>query len=135
LLFTAFHILTCGCEVSFKPYHDYTALTAKLRKINDAYPDISFIYKLSEQTPEGRELWVLQVGTSAGRERRQLAPMVKFVANMHGNEVIGRELMIVLAEYLLSEFKERKVVEPLKIQCFTYSLKLLIWYNVYGSQW
>ena len=29
----------------------------------------------------------------------------RFVANMHGNEVVGRELMLALAKHLLEEYK------------------------------
>ena len=96
-----------GGDVSFQPYHDYSAMTSKLRQLNDAHPDLSYLYKLSATSVEGRQLWVLQLGSSAGTERGQLVPMVKFVANMHGNEVIGRELMLTLAEYLLDEYKVR----------------------------
>ena len=96
-----------GGDVSFQPYHDYSAMTSKLRQLNDAHPDLSYLYKLSATSVEGRQLWVLQLGSSAGTERGQLVPMVKFVANMHGNEVIGRELMLTLAEYLLGEYKVR----------------------------
>ena len=96
-----------GGDVSFQPYHDYSAMTSKLRQLNDAHPDLSYLYKLSATSVEGRQLWVLQLGSSAGTERGQLVPMVKFVANLHGNEVIGRELMLTLAEYLLDEYKVR----------------------------
>ncbi len=30
-----------------------------------------------------------------------LKPMLKYVANMHGNEPVGREAMLAFAEYLL----------------------------------
>jgi len=103
----AFCLNVAGGDVSFKPYHDYSSMTSKLRQLNDAHPDISYLYKLSDQSIEGRQLWVLQLGSSAGTERGQLVPMVKFVANMHGNEVIGRELMITLAEYLLKEYEAK----------------------------
>jgi hypothetical protein len=35
------------------------------------------------------------------RFRGLLVPMVKFVANIHGDECVGRELLIRLARYLL----------------------------------
>ena len=31
--------------------------------------------------------------------------MVKLIANMHGNEAVGREMMIALAAYLLENFE------------------------------
>ena len=43
-------------------------------------------------------------------DRVRLKPMIKLIANMHGNEVVGRELMLALSAYLLENFdKDQRV--------------------------
>lgn len=68
------------------------------------FPELAEIYELSERSVEGRPLLVLHMSQNVRSERPILRPMIKFVANIHGNEVVGRELLLVLAQYLLYEY-------------------------------
>lgn len=61
---------------------------------------------------EGRELYVLHLNNNV-RKRGILTPMVKYVANMHGDETIGRELLIYMAEYLLHNYGQLEEVTRL----------------------
>ena len=62
------------------------------------------MYKLSEESTQGRNLWVLQISSEVNKPRSELKPMMKYVGNMHGNEVVGRELLIRFAKYLLESY-------------------------------
>ncbi|CAJ0565208.1 unnamed protein product, partial [Mesorhabditis spiculigera] len=76
--------------------HDYTEMTAFLKKTALNYPDITYLYSAGKSV-EGRDLWVLIVSDKP-REHELLEPEVKIVANMHGNEVVGREACIYLID-------------------------------------
>ena len=83
-------------------YHTYDELTTELKNINNKWPSLTRLYSLAEPSVMGRNLWVLQISTDIKKkEREKLKPMVKYVANMHGDEAVGRELLLSLAKYLL----------------------------------
>lgn len=78
----------------------------------------SSLYKLNEASVSGRELLVLEISTDNmdnGGKRAILKPMVKFVANMHGNEAVGRELTLALARHLLQEYKAGELIRSIEI--------------------
>ena len=61
------------------------------------------MHKYSEKFFQGRELWVMVVSSSP-YEHMIGKPNVKYVANMHGNEAVGRELMLHLILYLVQNY-------------------------------
>ena len=86
-------------------YHNYKEMVAELHKINSNWPKLTKLYMLKEKSVEGRSLWVLQIGTDVHKpERTELKPMVKYIAGIHGNEAVGRELLIHFAKYLLTTY-------------------------------
>lgn len=46
---------------------------------------------------EGRRLECIHVTSNVRQKRPLLRPLVKYVANIHGDEVVGRELLLALA--------------------------------------
>tara|TARA_B110000467_G_scaffold56926_1_gene52155 strand:+ start:187 stop:2181 length:1995 start_codon:yes stop_codon:yes gene_type:complete len=84
-----------------RSYHNYDELTDFLQGINSQYPDITNLLSIG-QSVQGRELWVLEVSNNPGVN--ELEPEFKYVANMHGDETVGRELSLFLIEWLVQEY-------------------------------
>lgn len=66
------------------------------------FPHLTHVYSIGKSV-RGADLWVIIIGQDASHHHT-LNPNVQFVANMHGNEVVGRELVLHLAEHLLLEY-------------------------------
>ena len=69
------------------------------------------VFRFSEQEENIKYVLVVQgrpiVGlrlSAGGKMRPLLRPMVKYVGNMHGNELAGRQVLIALAEYLVHNY-------------------------------
>ncbi|GFS04574.1 carboxypeptidase [Elysia marginata] len=99
LLFTITAVSVKGVE--FK-YHNHRSLEKTLRNFTEQYPDLSSMYSVGTSI-RGRQMWVLVLGKHSSRPAL-LVPNVKYIANMHGNEVVGRELLLHLAEYYLNQY-------------------------------
>ena len=82
-------------------YHNYNELTAFMQEIADQYPDITRLESIG-QSVQGRELWVMEISDNPGVN--ELEPEFKYVANMHGDETVGRELSLYLIEWLVDSY-------------------------------
>ena len=83
-------------------YHNYDALTELLRDYAKAYPHITQLLSVGKSV-QNRELWVMRI-TDNPSVQEPGEPMFKYVANMHGDEVIGREIVIYLIQYLCDNY-------------------------------
>jgi len=92
-------------------YHHYDELTTFLRNIHEAYPQLTSMYSIG-QSVQGRELWVLMI-TSNPQQRPLLKPAVKYVGNIHGNEPVGREMLLHLIEYLVLNYEQDTYIRSL----------------------
>ncbi len=79
----------------FSFIHIYRATSAK-------YPNLTALYSIGKYV-QGRDLWVIVV-SSPPYEHMIGKPDKKYVANIHGNEPVGRELMLHLIQYLITSY-------------------------------
>ncbi|XP_037084217.1 LOW QUALITY PROTEIN: carboxypeptidase E-like [Pollicipes pollicipes] len=86
-------------------HHDNTELLEILEDVHSRCPEISDVYELSETSVGGVPLAVIVLGKQPSKHV-PLIPEFKYIANMHGNEVLGRELLLKLADYLCEEYRK-----------------------------
>ncbi|XP_045770817.1 carboxypeptidase D-like isoform X3 [Maniola jurtina] len=84
-------------------HHDYVKMERFLQDLAASYPDITRLTSIGKSV-EGRELYVLEITENPGKHIPG-KPEFKYIANMHGDEVVGRELLLLLAKYLCQEYK------------------------------
>ncbi|VTJ72203.1 carboxypeptidase N catalytic chain isoform X1 [Marmota monax] len=90
--------------VTFR-HHHYDDLVRTLYKVHNQCPYITQIYSIGRSV-KGRHLYVLEFSDYPGIHE-PLEPEVKYVGNMHGDEVLGRELLLQLSEFLCEEFQNQ----------------------------
>jgi carboxypeptidase D len=112
--------VSCGerggpVSVDTSHYHNYTTLQSLFRQMSEENPTLARLYSIGKSV-QGRQLYVLRITSGLDRVQETTAvgddlayaligkPMFKYVANMHGNEAIGRELVIFLSKYLIGNY-------------------------------
>lgn len=118
ILFAILTIIWCTRCSAFKldEHHDYNAMLNVMKDVNERCSDYTRLYKLppvdieefdtsvyplnvSDKTVQGRELWVIEFAKNPGRHTVGI-PEFKYIGNMHGNEVTGRENLLKLIDYM-----------------------------------
>jgi len=77
-----------------------------LKYMNDIHkkcPNITRLYDLDNKTVQGRRLTVMEITENPGKYV-PLKPNFKYIGNMHGNEVLGRETLLYLLDYLCTSY-------------------------------
>uniref|UniRef100_A0A915PD84 Peptidase M14 carboxypeptidase A domain-containing protein n=1 Tax=Setaria digitata TaxID=48799 RepID=A0A915PD84_9BILA len=91
--------------------HTHEEISNKLIKLHEDYPHITYLYEIGKSV-KGRPLIVLAIGKSPMKHVPGI-PEFKYVANIHGNEISGRELLLCLAEILVVNYGKNKVLTRL----------------------
>uniref|UniRef100_A0A8C5BHP1 Carboxypeptidase D, a n=1 Tax=Gadus morhua TaxID=8049 RepID=A0A8C5BHP1_GADMO len=99
---------TAGPEVSpplmpqdFR-HHNYADMELFLRRHSVEFPAIAHLSSVGRSV-QGHELYVMVISDNPTVHEHG-EPEFKYVGNMHGNEVVGRELLLNLIEYLCRNY-------------------------------
>jgi hypothetical protein len=83
-------------------YHNYQDLTAALKAAAAAHPDLAKVVSIG-RTREGRDLWAIEIASRAGAPPES-RPALLVAANFEGDHLVGSELALATAEYLLANY-------------------------------
>lgn len=86
-------------------YYNVTEITNLLYKIERQYPTLARVHEIGESSL-GRSILAIEITSNVGHNRRILKPMFKYIANMHGDETVGLQLLLYLAQYLTLFYNE-----------------------------
>ncbi|ODN06398.1 Carboxypeptidase E [Orchesella cincta] len=104
--------VTASTSFQFK-HHNNQEILKVLESVHQACPNVTRIYTLSETSVKGVPLYMIEFSTHPG-QHEILKPEFKYIGNMHGNEVLGRELLLKLADQLCQGYRAQDpVIQPL----------------------
>lgn len=82
-------------------------IEAQLQSLAASAPHIAKLFSIGRSV-QGRNLWVMKISRNVQVDDDR--PEFKFVANMHGDEIVGRELMVrLIADLIRNDGKEQGV--------------------------
>ncbi|XP_052393456.1 carboxypeptidase D isoform X2 [Carassius gibelio] len=112
------HLSTPGPPISKSPihtldfqHHSYDEMEVFLQLLSVVFPSITYL-KSAGRSVQGRNLYVMEISTNPGVDQ-QGKPEVMFLGNLHGNEFIGRAILLNLVEYLCRTYGEDPLVTRL----------------------
>ncbi|PIK16377.1 M14 family zinc carboxypeptidase [Halobacteriovorax sp. JY17] len=88
-------------EKALSTYPSPEQIGKKLKDLAKKYPSIFKLFSIGK-TEQNRELWVMKISDNVQVD--EVEPEFKYVANMHGDEIVGREMMVSLLEEIAHNY-------------------------------
>ncbi|XP_028250869.1 probable carboxypeptidase X1 [Parambassis ranga] len=85
-------------------HHNYKEMRKLMKSVIEECPDITRVYTIGKSYM-GLKLYVIEISDNPGTHELG-EPEFRYVAGMHGNEALGRELVLNLMQYLCKEYKK-----------------------------
>ncbi|XP_056285484.1 inactive carboxypeptidase-like protein X2 isoform X1 [Pseudoliparis swirei] len=99
-------------------HHSYKDMRQLMKVVNDMCPNITRIYNIGK-SHSGLKLYAIEISDNPG-EHEVGEPEFRYSAGSHGNEVLGRELLLLLMQFMCLEYlsgnqRIRHLVEETRI--------------------
>jgi len=90
----------CNSECSLASYSSNTQVYEEIVSLSQSSPSISLPFIIGESELE-TPLIGIRITAGVRQPRESLKPMVRLVGNIHGNEAVGREIIMAFARHLI----------------------------------
>ncbi len=123
LLFFSLQVMADEAEHPARGYHNYSALTKALSDLVNRNDRISHLSSIGK-TLSGKDIWMLQISGQKGPQPQEKQALF-ICGNIEADHVIGSEVAMGIAEYLISGYGQDKEVTEILDQRTFYILPRL----------
>ncbi|XP_043103403.1 inactive carboxypeptidase-like protein X2 [Puntigrus tetrazona] len=85
-------------------HHNYLDMEKLMKSISDECPNITRFYSLGKSF-KGLDIYAMEITDNPGIHETG-EPEFRYTAGYHGNEALGREILLMLMQYLCREYKD-----------------------------
>ncbi|XP_072335373.1 inactive carboxypeptidase-like protein X2 isoform X2 [Scyliorhinus torazame] len=93
--------VTTTDDLDFK-HHSYKEMRQLMKIVNEQCPNITRIYNIGKSY-QGMKLYAIEISDNPG-EHEIGEPEFHYSSGAHGNEVLGRELLLLLMQFMCQEY-------------------------------